>query len=138
MNRRLELQHRRARRYRAEFRGVLLALAGIDRYDLVGQAGFLQKQGDLRGVWGRVVVEADHVEPFLTQQKATRFPAKSGTADLTALPLAAHFRASELKCTKLTVPAMAFVHYEAPARESSAREKNRAALGCLAVLAQPL
>ena len=40
-------RHLAVRVDRAEFRGVLLALAGIDRHDLIGQAGFLQEQGDL-------------------------------------------------------------------------------------------
>ena len=39
---------------------VLLALAGIDGDGLVGQAGLLQEERDLRGVRCRVKIEADH------------------------------------------------------------------------------
>src|ERR1700751_4864589 len=89
--------------YRAEFRGVLLALAGIDRHGLIGQAGLLQKQSDLRRVWGRVIVEADHAEPFL-RLTSTRFPARSGTAEAASV---GGSRASALKCTMRALLAIA-------------------------------
>ena len=43
-----------------ELGGELLALAGVHGDGFVGQAGFLQEQGDLHGVGGEAVVKTDH------------------------------------------------------------------------------
>ncbi len=43
---------------------MLLSLARIDGHDFVGETCLLKKQGDFRGVRGRVVIEADHVNSF--------------------------------------------------------------------------
>ena len=50
--------------YGPELGRVLLTFAGIDGYDLVGQALLFEKQGDLRGVGGRMVVQPDHPRTF--------------------------------------------------------------------------
>src|SRR5690606_23259044 len=46
-----------------ELRLELVALADVHRLDRVGQAGFLQEQGDLVAVGGGPVVELDHWVP---------------------------------------------------------------------------
>ena len=43
---------------------MLLALAGVDWDDLVGEAGLFKEEGNLRGVGGRVEIEPDHGVSF--------------------------------------------------------------------------
>jgi hypothetical protein len=53
-------RHLVVRRERQELRPELVALADVHRLDGVGQAGFLQEQGDLVAVGGGPVVQLDH------------------------------------------------------------------------------
>ena len=57
-------RHLAVRVDRPEGRRVLLALAGVDRDRLVGQARLFQEERDLRGVRRRVEIEADHEVSF--------------------------------------------------------------------------
>ena len=57
-------RHLAVRVDRPERGRVLLALARVDRDDLVGEAGFFKEERDLGGVRSRVEIETDHNGSF--------------------------------------------------------------------------
>src|SRR5712671_6407621 len=77
----VDRRHLAVRVHFQKFRLELIALAGVDRHQLVRQAGLFQEQRDLVRVWRSVEVEFQHweVSPVFVAEKSGRgFAAADG------------------------------------------------------------